>query len=408
MNVAELAATLGWDVDFDTIAKYQSELNKAREATQQLEADTKKLGEAEKLAGELRGRGITGADPARALALISPGVPGSPAAAAGAIGADKAAGATRGWGRALEIANAGLGTAMKGYAIVSSVVGKVRGAFEAAAGEAAHYNDVAARLGIGVEAVQELGYAASQSGTDLDTLAAGMGKLANVTDAAKKGSKDAAASLRAVGVSAADLRSGKVSLDGALAGIADKFAAMPDGARKAALATDLFGGAGAKLIPLLNKGSAGIGALRSEAQRLGVVMSGETTQGLADLGDQQAKLGSQLAGIRNQVMAALLPMLTEMAAGLSAWLTENRETIVTVLTAIGEGIVYFVRGVAVIVRGIATAVEWVIDNWKPLAAVLAVVLWPYYLGVHFAASCSTAVQAPKCAQPFSCPLIRSV
>ena len=46
MNVAELAATLGWNVDFETIAKYQGELNRAREATQKLEDDTKKLAEA--------------------------------------------------------------------------------------------------------------------------------------------------------------------------------------------------------------------------------------------------------------------------------------------------------------------------------------------------------------------------
>lgn len=373
MNVAELAATLGWEIDFDTIARYQSQLNKARENTERLDDETRKLAQTTKLLTELRG------DPGKALAMISPGVPGGGAAAAGAAGAGKAEGATRGWGRALEIANAGLGTALKGYAIVSSVVGKVRGAFESAAREAGHYNDTAARLGLSVEIVQELGYAAEQSGSDLDTLAGGMGKLANVTDAAKKGSKDAAASLRAVGVSAADLRSGKMSLDGALAGIADKFAAMPDGARKAALATDLFGGAGAKLIPLLNKGSAGIGALRSEAQRLGVVMSGETTEGLSALGDQQAKLGAQLAGIRNQVMAALLPMLTELAAGLSAWLDDNREKIVEVLSAIGTGIVYLARGISLVVRGIAAAVEWIIDNWEPLAAVLAAVMWPLTL-----------------------------
>lgn len=378
MNIAELAATLGWDVDFETIARYQSELNRSREATKQLEADTKKLAAAESLAAEMRGRGIGpggGGDPARALALISPGAPG----AGGATVADRAAGSTRGWGRALEIANAGLGVALKGYTIVSSVVGQVSGAFKAAAAEAGHYNDAAARLGISVEAVQELGFAASQSGSDLDTLTGGLGKLADKVDAAKKGGKDAAASLRAVGVSASDLRSGKTSLDAALGEIADKFAAMPDGAKKSALAVDLFGGAGAKLIPLLNKGSKGIGELRAEAQRLGVVMSGDTAQGLADLGDQQAKLGDQLAGIRNQVIAALVPLLTELASGLSAWLTENRETIVEVLTVVGKGVVYILQGLGYLARGLATVVGWVIENWKPVAAALALAFWPLTL-----------------------------
>lgn len=377
MNVAELAATLGWDVDFATIAKYQSELNKAREATQKLEDDTKKLANAEKLAAELRGRGITGPDPARALALISPGAPGARSADGGA--ADKAAGSSIKWGRALEVANAGLGVAMKGYAIVTSAAGRLRGVIDGATQSAERYNVTAARLGISVEAVQELGYAASQSDTDLDTLVAGLSKFADRADAAKKGGKDAAASLRAVGVSAADLRSGKLSLDGALGSIADKFAAMPDGAKKSALAVDLFGQSGRALIPLLNQGSKGVGALRAEAQELGIVMSGETTEGLAALGDQQSKLNDQLSGIKNQVIAALVPMLTELAAGLSAWLTENRETIVEVLTVVGKGIVYIIQGIGYAVRGIAAAVEWVIENWQLVVAVIASILWPLTL-----------------------------
>lgn len=373
MNVAELAATLGWDVDFETIARYQGELNRAREATAKLEADTLKLAEAEALRAEILG------DSNRALAMISPGAPGLPSAKGGAV--DGAAGGAMKWGRALEIANAGLGVALKGWGILSSGLGKIRGAFDATATAAAHYNDTAAKLGIGVEAVQELGFAASQSGTDLNALSSGMGTLSNKVDAASKGSKDAAASLRAVGLSAREIRSGAVTLDSALGSIADKFATMPDGARKSALAVDLFGANGTKLIPLLNKGSKGIGELRAEAQRLGIVMGKDATDAAAALGDEQAKIGAQFAGIRNQVVAALLPMLSEMASRLSAWLEENREQIVEVLTVVGKGILYVAQAVAAVAQAIGVAVQWAIENWKLLAAVLATVMLPLTLVV---------------------------
>lgn len=376
MNVAELAATLGWDVDFETIARYQSELNKARENTAKLEADTKKLAEAEKLHAELRG------DASKALAMISPGVPGVPGGGGGA-GAGVAAatsGAMR-WGRALEIANAGLGVALKGYTILSSAVGRVRGAFEATAAAAAHANDVSARTGLSVEAVQELGYAASQSSADVDTLGGGLKTLADKADAASKGGKEAARALHAVGLTGKDIKGGKTSLDEALASIANRFATMPDGARKSALAVDLFGANGTKLIPLLNKGSKGIGELRAEAQRLGLVMGKDAVEGAAALGDAQAKIGAQLDGIRNQVITALLPMLSEMAEGLSAWLTENREEIVEVLSIIGKGLLYLLQGIAAFARGVAVAVRWVIDNWKLVVAALATLLWPLTLVV---------------------------
>lgn len=371
MNIAELAATLGWDVDFETIARYQSELNRARENTAKLEADTKKLAEAEALRAEVLG------DSSRALAMISPGTPGLSSAKGGGV-EGAAAGAMK-WGRALEIANAGLGVALKGWAILSSGLSKIRGAFEATATAAAHYNDTSAKLGIGVEAVQELGYAAEQSGASLDVLSGGMTTLSNKVDAANKGSKDAAASLRAVGLSAREIRSGAVTLDSALGSIADKFAAMPDGARKSALAVDLFGQNGTKLIPLLNKGSKGVSDLRAEAQRLGIVMGKDAVDGAAALGDEQAKISAQFAGIRNQVVSALLPMLAEMATGLSEWLTENREQIVEVLTIVGKGILYVAQGLAAAARGIAVAVGWAIEHWKLLAAILATVMLPLTL-----------------------------
>lgn len=353
MNVAELASTLGWDVDFETIARYQSELNQARANTEALEDETRKLAKATAALSEL-GMATGIMDAQKAMGVVSLGSLPSE----GGKGRRDKAKETVGWGRALEYVHAGLGTVTKGYAILSGIAGRVSGQFTATANAAARANDAASRLGISVEAVQELGFAASQSGSDADTLSTGMAKLADKADAASKGGKDAARSLRQVGLSGKDIQSGQVTLDGALGQIADRFAAMPDGARKSALAVDLFGGAGTKLIPLLNKGASGIGELRAEARRLGIVMDGDTTSAVAGLADEQAKLKDQLAGLRNQAIAALVPMLTSLVTRMQEWIAANREVISSAITVSVKALSIALQAVGLAVSAVVEVLAW--------------------------------------------------
>ncbi|MFK5283958.1 hypothetical protein ACI3PL_30705, partial [Lacticaseibacillus paracasei] len=63
--------------------------------------------------------------------------------------------------------------------------------------------------------------------------------------------------------------------DQILAQVFDKFAAMPDGIEKTALAVHIFGRSGATLIPLLNEGTQGLSAMSEEASRLGLIVSAD-------------------------------------------------------------------------------------------------------------------------------------
>lgn len=80
--------------------------------------------------------------------------------------------------------------------------------------------------------------------------------------------------LSKLGISATDASGKLVTVDQVLPQIADKFAAMQDGAKKTALAMQLFGAeAGPKIIPLLNAGSQGIAGLAEEYKRLGLTVT---------------------------------------------------------------------------------------------------------------------------------------
>jgi hypothetical protein len=260
-----------------------------------------------------------------------------------------------------------MSVAQMAYAAVVGFAGRVTNFFTGAMNQASEAVDLGQRLGMTASAVQELGYVAGQSGGDLQTLTQGLTGLSNKLDEARKGGKDAAASLRAVGLKGGT----KLGLDEALGQIADRFAKMPDGAKKSALAVDLFGKAGAKLIPMLNQGREGIGNLRKEARDLGIVIDDDAAAAMEGMQDEGDKLKLTLAGIRNSVVSALLPALTSLVRATQAWVTEHREGIVKFVTGGMRVLIGVMQVASTVLGGVAAVVAFLGDNSDVLIAILA-------------------------------------
>lgn len=106
---------------------------------------------------------------------------------------------------------------------------------------------MSARTGISVESLSELGYAAQQSGTHMETLEGGVRKLQKFLVAAAQGSDSALSVLRDLGLTLADL--GRLTPDQQFERIADRIARIPDPALRAATAMELFGKTGTALLP---------------------------------------------------------------------------------------------------------------------------------------------------------------
>jgi len=135
-------------------------------------------------------------------------------------------------------------------------------------------DDLSEKTGIATESLAAGAYAGEVVGTPIEALATGVRKLSINMSAAAGGGKEQAAAFQAIGVAFKNLDGSLRGSDAVLGDIAEKFATFRDGPEKAALAIELFGKSGADMIPLLNKGSAGMEELRTEAERLGVVFSG--------------------------------------------------------------------------------------------------------------------------------------
>ncbi|MEI9899701.1 MAG: hypothetical protein WDN31_05620 [Hyphomicrobium sp.] len=169
-------------------------------------------------------------------------------------------------------------------------------------------------LGVPVEKLSALKYAADLSGVAFEQLSQGLTKLTQgLANASAKGSDPASRALSALGMSARESTGQLKSADAVMIQVADRFSRMRDGAGKTAIAVGLFGEAGAKLIPFLNEGSAGISKLTDEAARLGVVISGDAAAAAAEFNDTLSKLGAGFNGVFNEAAVKLLPTLQLLA-----------------------------------------------------------------------------------------------
>ena len=230
-------------------------------------------------------------------------------------------------------------------------------------------NDTSSALGVTTEALQELGYAAQLNGSSLEGMADGLRKLSvHMEQAATQGGESAQVFAR-LGVAVTE--GGKLrAADAVLEDIAEKFKAMPDGARKVATAIDLFGKSGASLIPTLTVGREEIVKLREEARGLGVVMSKELIESGDSLGDTWDKLKFAADGLRYAIASPLLEPINEAVKAVIDWVKANRMLIAqrmrVLFDAMGTAIKAFGRGLLLVGR----AIGYVIDHWKLFAVLI--------------------------------------
>lgn len=189
------------------------------------------------------------------------------------------------------------------------------------------------KTGVAVESWQRLAYWASMSGVETEGLNDSLKFLNQSIDAAGRGSRQDARAFALLGVSIRDLHGKTKPTEALLIEVADRFAAMEDGAVKTAIAMALFGRSGVEMIPALNEGGEAIRRWGEEAQAAGLVMSRETAQAADEFNDSLDRLKGGLLGIGNSVVSGLLPQLNQLIASLRTMLASNRPEIVAQMSA---------------------------------------------------------------------------
>lgn len=172
-------------------------------------------------------------------------------------------------------------------------------------------DNMSQRIGVSVEALSRLQYAAKLSDTSIESLQTGFRTLANNMVAGS----DAFAKL---GISITNTDGSMRSSVDIFSEIADRFAGMEDGALKSALAVDVFGRSGLDLIPMLNSGSAGLAEFARQSDQVGYTLSTQAASGAAQFNDTLDRIGLTMNGVVNKVMVAALPALQSLADTLAS------------------------------------------------------------------------------------------
>lgn len=167
-------------------------------------------------------------------------------------------------------------------------------------------------LGMGIVELQEWQHAADLSGVATELLTMSMGKLnLQLNEAATKGTGPAAESLKALGLEAENAE-GKLKSSGQIIEeVADAIQGMDVTERNAQL-MKLFGEQGAKLVPMLKGGSAGIRAMRAEVEALGFAFDEDFARNAEAFDDNIDRLKKGFKGFVIQGLGPILPDLIDL------------------------------------------------------------------------------------------------
>lgn len=169
--------------------------------------------------------------------------------------------------------------------LVARFVDLAKGAFDVASG----IGELAEQLGLTAKGLQGLQFAAVQGGVKMEQLEAGVSIFSRRLGEAAEGSKVAIAAFDAVGVKVLDAQGKLRSTEQVMQNVAARILAIEDPARRAAVAADLFGRSGARLMPILPDIARGFGEMAEGARRAGAVISDEAIAKLDKLADSGAR-----------------------------------------------------------------------------------------------------------------------
>ena len=207
----------------------------------------------------------------------------------------------------LGMAVRGVGAAFKGLFAIAAVGGIVA-LGKSAIDTADAFGKLSTRTGIAADkllAYVNAGKLADVSQSDLET---GLRTLARTQVEASEGVATYADAYAKLGVAVKNQDGTLKDSDQLLSDIADRFQELPNGPEKAAVAMDIFGRSGQKMITLLNGGSEAL-------DEFGFELSENFARNSETFNDNLTKVGIEMDRLKMQILDDLLPGLIELSQG---------------------------------------------------------------------------------------------
>jgi len=228
------------------------------------------------------------------------------------------------------------------------------------------------RTGVSTEVLSGYSLAAKLADASLEGLGTGLKMLSRNMYDASNGVGEAKEAFDDLGISVINSDGTLRDSNDVMLDVAERFKNMDNGARKTALAMDIFGRSGADLIPMLNLGRDGLQQNYEEAKRLGLIYSKEAAEGAERFNDSLTTLKGALSGAGRQIAEVLMPIvtkavekITDIVAKVTEW-TNAHPALTSALTTVAGS----VGGLMLGLGPLLLMLPKVVQGWQTLTAVL--------------------------------------
>ena len=173
------------------------------------------------------------------------------------------------------------------------------------------------RLGLTVNQIQTLQFAASQTGASAEELEKGLTRFSRNISEASTGIGTGVKAFEALGISVTNTDGALKPTNELLNEVSDRLASIKDPADKVRIAFDLFGRSGVNLVNTLQAGSSELEKLRKEFNSVTFQLTQEDAEAVEKANDLFDKLGRTFSSIGQSITSFVLPPLSKFARFLT-------------------------------------------------------------------------------------------
>ena len=278
--------------------------------------------------------------------------------------------------------NKSLSFAGKTAAVTSKAVLGIGAAATAAAGTIALFTKAnvnaldtlgktASKLGVNVEFLQQMRFAAEQTGIETRTLDMGLQRFIRRVAEAAKGTGEAKGALQQLGIEFKNADGSARDIQDILFDVADGLANTSSEGERVRLAFKFFDSEGVALVNTLKGGSVELKKFFNEAENLGILISSDTTKKAEAFNDQLNIIKRQFTAITQNLVGAFLPVLQDVSRDLTKFLTDTKKEVggfdklgQNIAVGIVQGTQGFISGIAGFLDSMNNFITGVIINLK--------------------------------------------
>ena len=169
------------------------------------------------------------------------------------------------------------------------------------------------RLGLTVNELQSLQFAASQTGASAEELEKGLTRFSRSISEASSGIGTGLRAFEALGITVTDAQGGLRPTSELLNEVSDRLTQIQDPADRVRIAFDLFGRSGVNLVNTLQQGSGSLKQLQADFNAVTLELTGKQAKAVEEANDLFDKLGRTFSSIGMQITATFLPTLAKIS-----------------------------------------------------------------------------------------------